>query len=106
MAISPNPLKATLAVGRVQIGTWINLVRNPAILTLFKSAGLDYVLCWPKTTSVRGAAISAAARHLHCREDARPNRPSRTGDGLFGQDTERPGQPLLSLGRSCASSPL
>src|SRR5439155_15368850 len=31
-----------LAAGRVQIGTWINLVRNPAVLVLLKSAGLDY----------------------------------------------------------------
>jgi 2-keto-3-deoxy-L-rhamnonate aldolase RhmA len=42
MAIKTNPLKAALAAGQVQIGTWINLVRNPAILTLLKSAGLDY----------------------------------------------------------------
>jgi len=37
-----NPIKAALAAGRVQIGTWINLVRNPAVLTLLKAAGLDY----------------------------------------------------------------
>ena len=42
MAISPNPMKAALAAGRVQIGTWINLVRNPAVLALLKAAGLDY----------------------------------------------------------------
>jgi 2-keto-3-deoxy-L-rhamnonate aldolase RhmA len=42
MAIGANPLKVALAAGQVQIGTWINLVRNPAILTLLKSAGLDY----------------------------------------------------------------
>jgi 2-keto-3-deoxy-L-rhamnonate aldolase RhmA len=42
MAIKTNPLKAAVAAGRVQIGTWINLTRNPAILTLLKSAGLDY----------------------------------------------------------------
>lgn len=35
-------MKAALAAGNVQIGTWINLVRNPAVLTLLKSAGLDY----------------------------------------------------------------
>jgi 2-keto-3-deoxy-L-rhamnonate aldolase RhmA len=35
-------MRAALAEGRVQIGTWINLARNPAILTLLKSAGLDY----------------------------------------------------------------
>src|SRR5919108_2584118 len=42
MAITTNPMQAALAAGRVQIGTWINLVRNPAMLTLLKSAGLDY----------------------------------------------------------------
>jgi 2-keto-3-deoxy-L-rhamnonate aldolase RhmA len=35
-------MHAALAAGQVQIGTWINLVRNPAILTLLKSAGLHY----------------------------------------------------------------
>ena len=38
----PTRCKAALAAGRVQIGTWINLVRNPAVLTLLKAAGLDY----------------------------------------------------------------
>jgi len=42
MTIKTNPMKAALAAGRVQIGTWINLVRTPGILTLLKSAGLDY----------------------------------------------------------------
>lgn len=42
MSIKSNPLKTALKAGRVQIGTWINLVRNPAVLTLLKSAGLDY----------------------------------------------------------------
>jgi 2-keto-3-deoxy-L-rhamnonate aldolase RhmA len=37
-----NPLKAGLAAGRVQIGSWINIVRNPAALPLYRSAGLDY----------------------------------------------------------------
>jgi 2-keto-3-deoxy-L-rhamnonate aldolase RhmA len=36
-------MRAALAANEVQIGTWINLARNPAILTLLKSAGLDYV---------------------------------------------------------------
>ena len=35
-------MKAALAAGHVQIGTWINLVRNPAVLTLLQAAGLDY----------------------------------------------------------------
>lgn len=42
MSIRTNPLHAALAEGKVQVGTWINLVRNPAILTLLQSAGLDY----------------------------------------------------------------
>jgi 2-keto-3-deoxy-L-rhamnonate aldolase RhmA len=42
MSIRSNPLRAALNEGRVQIGTWINLTRNPAILTLLQSAGLDY----------------------------------------------------------------
>jgi 2-keto-3-deoxy-L-rhamnonate aldolase RhmA len=42
MPIRQNPMRVALAAGRVQIGTWINLARNPAILTLLKSAGLDY----------------------------------------------------------------
>lgn len=42
MPIARNPMKAALAAGQVQIGSWINLVRNPAVLTLMKSAGLDY----------------------------------------------------------------
>ncbi len=42
MAPVANPMQAALAAGRVQIGTWLNLTRNPAVLTLLKSAGLDY----------------------------------------------------------------
>ena len=29
-----NPLRAALERGELQLGTWVNLVRNPAILTL------------------------------------------------------------------------
>jgi len=42
MSIKTNPMHAALAAGQPQIGTWINLIRNPAILTLLKSAGLHY----------------------------------------------------------------
>jgi 2-keto-3-deoxy-L-rhamnonate aldolase RhmA len=40
--MSTNPLKTALAEGRVQIGTWINLIRNPALLSLLQTTGLDY----------------------------------------------------------------
>jgi len=38
----PNPLKQALARGELQIGTWVNMVRNPAILPLLQAAGLDF----------------------------------------------------------------
>lgn len=37
-----NPLRAGVERGELQIGTWINLVHNPAVLTLLKAAGLDF----------------------------------------------------------------
>jgi 2-keto-3-deoxy-L-rhamnonate aldolase RhmA len=37
-----NPIRAAIERGEAQIGTWINLIGNPAILTLLKSAGLDF----------------------------------------------------------------
>ena len=37
-----NPLKKALSEGRIQIGTWVNMIRNPAVLTLLQAAGLDY----------------------------------------------------------------
>ncbi len=37
-----NPMREALGRGEVQIGSWVNMVRNPAILQLMKSAGLDY----------------------------------------------------------------
>jgi 2-keto-3-deoxy-L-rhamnonate aldolase RhmA len=38
----PNPMRAGVERGELQIGTWINLARNPAILPLLKAAGLDF----------------------------------------------------------------
>ncbi|MGY8993378.1 MAG: HpcH/HpaI aldolase family protein [Rhodospirillales bacterium] len=37
-----NPMKAGVERGELQIGTWVNMVRNPAILMLLKNAGLDF----------------------------------------------------------------
>jgi 2-keto-3-deoxy-L-rhamnonate aldolase RhmA len=42
MPVKQNPLKAGLARGTVQVGTWVNMIRTPAVLTLLRSAGLDY----------------------------------------------------------------
>jgi 2-keto-3-deoxy-L-rhamnonate aldolase RhmA len=35
-------MRAALERGELQLGTWINLIRNPAILPLLKAAGLDF----------------------------------------------------------------
>ncbi|MGE0416171.1 MAG: HpcH/HpaI aldolase/citrate lyase family protein [Acetobacteraceae bacterium] len=37
-----NPMRAALMRGQPQIGTWLTMVRNPAILSLMKAAGLDF----------------------------------------------------------------
>jgi 2-keto-3-deoxy-L-rhamnonate aldolase RhmA len=37
-----NPVKAAVQRGEPLFGTWINLVRNPAILPLLKATGLDF----------------------------------------------------------------
>jgi len=37
-----NPMRAALERGEPQIGTWLTMVRNPAILSLMKAAGLDF----------------------------------------------------------------
>src|SRR5580704_17854214 len=37
-----NSMRAGLERGEAQIGTWLTMVRNPAILSLMKSAGLDF----------------------------------------------------------------
>ena len=33
-----NPMRAALERGELQLGTWINLIRNPAVLPLLKAA--------------------------------------------------------------------
>lgn len=37
-----NAMRAGVERGEVQIGTWVNMVRNPAILSLLKATGLDF----------------------------------------------------------------
>ena len=37
-----NPIRAAVSRGEQQIGTWINMVRNPAILPVLKAAGLHF----------------------------------------------------------------
>jgi 2-keto-3-deoxy-L-rhamnonate aldolase RhmA len=37
-----NPMRIALERGELQLGTWINMIRNPAILPLLKAAGLHF----------------------------------------------------------------
>ena len=37
-----NSMRAALDRGQLQVGTWINMIRSPAILPLLKAAGLDF----------------------------------------------------------------
>ncbi len=53
-----NPTRAGIERGEVQIGTWINMVRTPAILPLLKSAGLDFARVDMEHT---GASIESIA---------------------------------------------
>ena len=38
-----NSIKVGVERGELQIGTWINMLRNPAALVMFKEVGLDFV---------------------------------------------------------------
>jgi 2-keto-3-deoxy-L-rhamnonate aldolase RhmA len=37
-----NRIRAGVERGELQVGTWVNMIRNPALLPLLKSAGLDF----------------------------------------------------------------
>ena len=41
--MNPNAYRARAERGEVQIGTWVTMIRTPAVLTLLKAAGLDFV---------------------------------------------------------------
>ena len=38
-----NPIKSGISRNELQIGTWINMLRNPESLTMFKQLGLNFV---------------------------------------------------------------
>lgn len=38
----PNAMRAGVERGELQIGTWVTMARNPAILALLQAAGLDF----------------------------------------------------------------
>jgi 2-keto-3-deoxy-L-rhamnonate aldolase RhmA len=67
MPVKANPLKAALRNGRVQIGTWVMLVRNPAVIPFLKSVGLDFAKADMEHTPISletVADMAIAARSL------------------------------------------
>jgi 2-keto-3-deoxy-L-rhamnonate aldolase RhmA len=40
--MNPNAYRARAERGEVQIGTWVTMIRTPAVLTLLQAAGLDF----------------------------------------------------------------
>jgi 2-keto-3-deoxy-L-rhamnonate aldolase RhmA len=75
-----NRLKAAVERGEAQIGTWLTLVRNPAILTLMKSAGLDFARVDMEHTSLSIETIAdmaLLARALDFPIAVRPPRANR-----------------------------
>lgn len=54
-----NRMRQLVERNEVQIGTWVNMVGNPAILTLLKSAGLDFARVDMEHS---GASIETIAR--------------------------------------------
>src|SRR5262245_13211217 len=66
MSVRTNKLRHALAAGTPQIGTWINITRNPAIFSLFHDIGLDFVQLDmehspPSIETVANMAITARA---------------------------------------------
>jgi len=41
--VNDNAYRARAERGEVQIGTWVTMIRTPAVLTLLQAAGLDFV---------------------------------------------------------------
>jgi 2-dehydro-3-deoxyglucarate aldolase/4-hydroxy-2-oxoheptanedioate aldolase len=78
--MTPNPMRAGVERGEVQIGTWLTMVRNPAILALMQAAGLDFVRVDMEHTglSVETVAdLATMARALDFPIAVRPPRANR-----------------------------
>ena len=75
-----NPLRAGVERGEVQIGTWVTMVKNPAILMLLKSAGVDFARIDMEHASITMdviADMAAMARALDYPIAVRPPKANR-----------------------------
>ena len=69
--MNENAYRVRTERGQVQIGTWVTMIRTPAILTLLQAAGLDFARVdmehspfsgprtWPRTSACWGRRGSA-----------------------------------------------
>jgi 2-keto-3-deoxy-L-rhamnonate aldolase RhmA len=60
--MSGNPVKAALAAGRVQIGTWIHAVSDPAVARILAPAGFDFVYVDMEHTAFSLATVEQICR--------------------------------------------
>ena len=75
-----NTMRAGLERGEAQIGTWLTLVRNPAILSLMQAAGLDFARVDMEHTALTIEAIAdmaVLARALNFPIAVRPPKANR-----------------------------
>jgi 2-keto-3-deoxy-L-rhamnonate aldolase RhmA len=73
-------MRAAVARGEVQIGTWVNMIRTPAVLTLLQAAGLDFARVDMEHTGISietVADMAALARALDFPLVVRPPRANR-----------------------------
>ncbi len=78
--MQPNPMRAGIERGEVQIGTWITMVRTPTILALLKAAGLDFARVDMEHTSLTIETIAdmaVLARALNFPIAVRPPKANR-----------------------------
>lgn len=78
--MQPNPMRAGVERGEVQIGTWVTLVRNPAILMLLQAAGLDFARVDMEHTGLSIDAVAdmaVVARALNFPIAVRPPKANR-----------------------------
>lgn len=75
-----NPIRSAIERGEVQIGTWVNLIHNPAVLPLLKAAGLDFARVDMEHSSPSVATIAdmaVVARALDFPITVRPPKANR-----------------------------
>lgn len=79
-AVQRNRMRTLVERGEVQIGTWLNMVRDPGMLMLLKSAGLDFARVDMEHTgaSIESiATLAVVARALDFPIVVRPPRANR-----------------------------